>query len=130
MTHQGRKGTAKKAAKQSMPAGFPQVDARQRRAKRRLLQQTVRQCDLEQTHTIADLVDAFGGMSIQARSLGACLEVLTQIYADAKRPTVMLGLAGPLIAAPISSVPRTSRMINASCCANLTLANPMVTIVS
>lgn len=84
----------------------PKLSALKQRAKGRLLQKTVRQCDLTQIKTIADLVDAFGGMSIQARNLGGCLKVLEGMYADKKRPTVILGLAGPLIAAGLRKVIR------------------------
>ena len=78
----------------------------QRRFKKQLLTQEVRQCDLSKTRNIADLLDAFAGMSIQARNLGRCQQVLERMYADKKRPTVMLGLAGPLIAAGLRKVIR------------------------
>ncbi len=82
------------------------LNAQQRRFKKQLLHQSVQQCDLSKTRTVADLVEAFGGMSIQARNLGRCLEVLESLYADRKRPTVMLGIAGPLIAAGLRKVIR------------------------
>jgi deoxyhypusine synthase len=45
-------------------------------------------------------------MSIQARNLGNCANVLEKLYEDPKRPTIMLGLAGPLIAAGLRNVLR------------------------
>jgi len=103
-----RKRAAKSPRKSTSNITYspPKLSALKQRAKGRLLQKTVRQCDLAQTKTIADLVDAFGGMSIQARNLGGCLKVLEGMYADKKRPTVMLGLAGPLIAAGLRKVIR------------------------
>jgi deoxyhypusine synthase len=45
-------------------------------------------------------------MSIQARNIGRCAQVLRALYADRGRPTVFLGLAGPLIAAGLRGVIR------------------------
>ena len=45
-------------------------------------------------------------MSIQARNLGDCGTVLDGMMRDTDRPTVFLGLAGPLIAAGLRSVIR------------------------
>lgn len=53
-----------------------------------------------------EMVERMSGMSIQARNLGDCAKVLSGIYTDRKRPTVMLGLAGPLIAAGLRNVIR------------------------
>jgi deoxyhypusine synthase len=98
-------GSPRKEKSQSAGSVSAQkLSALQQRAKKQLLQQKIRQCDLAKTQTIADLVDAFGGMSIQARNLGGCLRVLEGMYADRKRPTVMLGLAGPLVAAGLRKV--------------------------
>ena len=87
----------------AVPAALS-ADALQRRAK--LLATPVRQLDLEQTTSIADLLEAFSGMSIQARNLGDCAKVLERMMTDPDRPTVMLGLAGPLIAAGLRKVIR------------------------
>jgi deoxyhypusine synthase len=56
--------------------------------------------------SVAELVEAMAGMSIQARNVGICARVLRAMYADPGRPTVMLGLAGPLIAAGLRKVIR------------------------
>ncbi|MGH9478953.1 MAG: deoxyhypusine synthase family protein, partial [Terriglobales bacterium] len=76
------------------------------RAKARHLHTRVRPIDYDQITSVADLVGAMRGASIQARNLGLCAEVLDNIYSDPERPTVMLGLAGPLIAAGLRKLLR------------------------
>ncbi|HZT72257.1 MAG TPA: deoxyhypusine synthase family protein [Terriglobales bacterium] len=85
----------------SAPAG--RIDAR---AKRRILRQRVQPIDFDRVTTVADLVGAMRGASIQARNLGLCAEVLDNLYKDRQRPTVLLGLAGPLIAAGLRKILR------------------------
>lgn len=53
---------------------------------------------------ISELVEEMKGMSIQARNIGACATVLDKMMKDKDRPTVILGLAGPLIAAGLRNV--------------------------
>ncbi|MFH1390478.1 MAG: deoxyhypusine synthase family protein [Candidatus Margulisiibacteriota bacterium] len=77
-----------------------------KRLKKSLLNERVRQVKVGKKMTIAELVEAMGEMSIQARNIGECARVLERIYTDKKRPTVMLGLAGPLIAAGLRRVIR------------------------
>jgi len=77
-----------------------------RRQKKRLLTQRVKAVDVAPGMSAADLVDAMAGMSIQARNLGTCAQVLGRMYADKRRPTVLLGLAGPMIAAGLRKVIR------------------------
>lgn len=74
--------------------------------KKKFLTRPVHQVELGEGLTIAGLVDQFKGASIQARNLGTCVSVLERLYADRDRPTVMLGLAGPLIAAGLRQVIR------------------------
>jgi len=83
--------------------GAGAVDAR---AKAEHLHTRIRPVDFDQVTSVADLVGAMRGASIQARNLGLCGEVLENLYADPDRPTVMLGLAGPLIAAGLRKVIR------------------------
>src|SRR6185437_2202899 len=83
--------------------GAGKVDAR---AKAQYLRDRIKPIDYDQVTSVADLVGAMRGASIQARNLGLCAEVLDNLYADADRPTVMLGLAGPLIAAGLRQVIR------------------------
>ena len=75
------------------------TDLASRTEKEKLFTDTVKPVDLEKTKTIVDLVDSFKDMSIQARRIGRCAEVLENMLTDNDRPTVLLGLAGPLIAA-------------------------------
>ncbi len=55
---------------------------------------------------LGNLVEQFRSTSIQARNLGRCLEVWENALNDPKRPTILLGLAGPLIAAGLRKVLR------------------------
>ncbi len=52
------------------------------------------------------MLEQFQTTSIQARNLGRCLEVWENALLDRKRPTIFLGLAGPLIAAGLRKVLR------------------------
>ncbi|MGH9412593.1 MAG: deoxyhypusine synthase family protein [Terriglobales bacterium] len=85
-----------------VPGAGP-IDAR---AKAEYLRTRIRPVDYDHISSVADLVGAMRGASIQARNLGRCGEVLDNLYADPDRPTVMLGLAGPLIAAGLRKVLR------------------------
>ncbi len=62
--------------------------------------------DVTRNAGIGDLVDQFRSSSIQARNLGRALEVWENALTDPKRPTILLGLAGPLIAAGLRKVIR------------------------
>jgi hypothetical protein len=64
----------------SWPA--PELSAEELERKRELFAQRVRAVAPSQTRTVADLVRAFGGMSIQARNLGQCYEVLEAMLRD------------------------------------------------
>ena len=65
-----------------------------RRQKKRLLAQRVKQVDVAPGMSAASLVESMSGMSIQARNVGTCAQVLGRMYTDKRRPTVLLGLAG------------------------------------
>lgn len=90
------------------PAGynFPELSKGDMQKKREILSRTVESVDLEKIKDVGDLVAAFGKASIQARNIGTCAEVYDRMLADADRPTVMLGLAGPLVAAGLRKVIR------------------------
>ncbi len=75
------------------------ADQKLKAEKEKLLSETIKPVDLEKTKTIADLVESFKGMSVQARRIGRCAEVFENMLTDPDRPTILLGLAGPLIAA-------------------------------
>ncbi|MDY7010660.1 MAG: deoxyhypusine synthase family protein [Planctomycetota bacterium] len=85
---------------------YAPLNAAQIRRRKKLLSDEIRQVRIGRKTTAADLVADMSGMSIQARNLGQCAEVLTNLYNDKRRPTVMLGLAGPLIAAGLRRVIR------------------------
>jgi deoxyhypusine synthase len=72
--------------------------------RRRLLSKPVRSVVVSKGMKVSDLVDAMAGMSIQARNIGSAAKVLKAMYEDRTRQTVLLGLAGPLIAAGLRDV--------------------------
>jgi deoxyhypusine synthase len=77
-----------------------------RKRKSQLFARPVKPLDIKADTSIADMVEGMSGMSIQARNIGQCAEVLKGMLTDPARPTVMLGLAGPLIAAGLRKVIR------------------------
>jgi deoxyhypusine synthase len=85
---------------------YPPLSDEQRKRKDEALRREVAPVAVRAGMGAAELVGAMSGMSIQARNIGRCAEVLDGIYTDADRPTVFLGLAGPLIAAGLRKVIR------------------------
>jgi deoxyhypusine synthase len=85
---------------------FPKLSEEQRAMKAKILSMEVKQIDLDKIGSIDQLVDAFGQASIQARNVGGCAEVMERMLTDPDRPTIILGLAGPLIAAGLRKVIR------------------------
>src|SRR3954468_9000739 len=79
---------------------------RRRRMKAALLTRPVRPARVDENPSVADLVVQMSGMSLQARNIGLCAEVLQRMLKDPERPTVFLGLAGPLIAGGLRRVIR------------------------
>ncbi len=77
-----------------------------RAARREFLKRSVAPVDVEKIRGLGDLLEQFGSTSIQARNLARCLEVWENALADRKRPTILLGLSGPLIAAGLRKVLR------------------------
>jgi len=71
-----------------------------------LLKKPVRPVDVTRVRGLGDLLKQFQSTSIQARNLGRCLEVWENALTDRKRPTILLGLSGPLIAAGLRKVLR------------------------
>ena len=78
----------------------------ERTEKKSVLHTRISQVDFGKVKNIADLVDAFGSSSIQARNIGLAARVFEKMLIDSDRPTIMLGLAGPLIAAGLRQVIR------------------------
>lgn len=74
--------------------------------KERILSRPIQSVDLEKINGIEDLVEAFSNASVQARNIGACAKVWEAMLTDADRPTIFMGLAGPLVAAGLRKVIR------------------------
>ncbi|MCK4275814.1 MAG: deoxyhypusine synthase family protein [Phycisphaerae bacterium] len=85
---------------------YAPLGSREKTTKRKILSQKIQPIRIRKAMRASDLVEQMGRMSIQARNLGACAGVLGRMYTDRARPTVMLGLAGPLIAAGLRRVIR------------------------
>src|SRR3989338_4649967 len=85
---------------------FEDLPADLKAKKREILSTPIQAVDLEKINTVDDLVEAYSHASIQARNIGSCAKVLEQMMTDPDRPTVLLGLAGPLIAAGLRKVIR------------------------
>lgn len=90
------------------PSGynFPELSKADAARKREILSGTVESVDLEKIKDVGDLVNAYGKASVQARNIGTCAKVYDSMLSDQERPTIMLGLAGPLIAAGLRKVIR------------------------
>jgi len=82
------------------------LDSEERKLKKSLLKTKVSQVDYGQIKTVADLVESFKHSSIQARNIGVCASIFERMLTDKERPTIMLGLAGPLIAGGLRKVIR------------------------
>ncbi|MBN1493268.1 MAG: deoxyhypusine synthase family protein [Candidatus Omnitrophica bacterium] len=91
----------KKKVEFTMKLGSKQV-----KQKHKLLKTKINQIDMTKVRSIVDLVENYKGMSIQARNIGGCADVLEKMLTDKERPTVLLGLAGPLIAGGLRTVIR------------------------
>ncbi|NIP99348.1 MAG: deoxyhypusine synthase [Nitrospinaceae bacterium] len=82
------------------------LNPQEKKQKKSLLKNRIDQVDFEKIKNVADLVDAYQGASIQARNVGLCADIFERMLKDKERPTIMLGLAGPLIAAGLRKVIR------------------------
>lgn len=76
------------------------------REKKNLLSKRIDHIDLEKVKSIEQLVESFQSASIQARKVGAVGKIFERMLTDSERPTILLGLAGPLIAAGLRKVIR------------------------
>lgn len=83
---------------------FHKLTPDEHKEKLELLSTPVEQIDLEAVSTIDELVTAYRGASIQARRIGECAEVWEKMVTDPDRPTIIIGLAGPLVAAGLRKV--------------------------
>lgn len=73
--------------------------------RKKFLSKPVENIDFSRIHSSSDLVDAFKNTSIQARNIGLCAQVYENMLKD-KGTTIIIGLAGPLIAAGLRKVIR------------------------
>ncbi len=85
---------------------LPKLSPQEKKQKKSLLKTRINQVDFDKIKNVADLVEAFQGASIQARNVGQCADIFERMLKDKERPTIMLGLAGPLIAAGLRKVIR------------------------
>ena len=85
---------------------FIPLSPQDRNKKKSLLKTRINQIDFEKIKNVADLVEAYQDTSIQARNVGQCANIFQKMLKDKERPTIMLGLAGPLIAAGLRKVIR------------------------
>ena len=92
-----KKAPKKKAPKKVADPAPTQLSPADRRVKRNLLNTRINQVHVDGETSVADLVEAMSGMSIQARNLGMCAQVMGRMYQDKARPTIFLGLAGASI---------------------------------
>jgi deoxyhypusine synthase len=79
---------------------------RRKSRKEDFLQVPVRQVDIARDLTVAQMVDAFKQSSFQARQLGMAAQVWENALQDKERPTIILGLAGSLMAGGLRKVLR------------------------
>ena len=77
-----------------------------KKEKAEVLSRPIKSINLEKAGTIAELVESFQDASIQARNIGLAAKVFERMLTDPERPTILLGLAGPLIAAGLRKVIR------------------------
>ena len=77
-----------------------------KKKKKEILNTRISPIDFETINDVGDLVESFQSASIQARNLGQCAQIFGKMLQDEERPTIMLGLAGPLIAAGLRKVIR------------------------
>lgn len=69
-----------------------------------IMKEKVKAIDFDGISTVADLVEAYKDSSVQSRALATCAIALENAMKDKARPTVILGLAGPLVAAGLRKV--------------------------
>jgi len=69
-----------------------------------IMKEKVKAIDFDRISTVADLVDAYKDSSVQSRALATCAIALENAMKDEARPTIVIGLAGPLVAAGLRKV--------------------------
>ncbi|MDD1765225.1 MAG: deoxyhypusine synthase family protein [Methanomassiliicoccales archaeon] len=69
-----------------------------------LLKEKVKHIDFDRISTVEDLVEAYKDSSVQSRALATCAMAYENALKDPSRPTILLGLAGPLVAAGLRKI--------------------------
>ncbi len=69
-----------------------------------ILKEKVKAIDFDKISTVEDLVEAYKDSSIQSRAIATCAIALENAMKDESRPTIIMGLAGPLVAAGLRKV--------------------------
>ncbi len=75
-----------------------------RRRKKALLKKPTTPVRVAPGTTVSELLDSYRQASFQARALGRCAAIFETMLRDRQRPTILLGLAGSLIAAGMRQV--------------------------
>ena len=81
-----------------------EIDPKFQKERKKLMQTPVNQIEISEKMTIRELIDNFFTMSIQARNIGNAAKIWERMLTDKERPTVFMGLTGPLIAAGLRNV--------------------------
>jgi deoxyhypusine synthase len=97
-------GSKKKAAGSAREYTHEAAVGVDRKRKRALLGRATTPIRLTEKTTVSELLDSYRDASFQARALGKCASVFEKMLRDRKRPTILLGLAGSLIAAGMRQV--------------------------
>ena len=97
----GSKGKLASTADEYVHAAAVGVD---RKRKKALLGKPTTPIKVGRKTTVSELLDAYREASFQARALGKAARVFEAMLRDRQRPTVMLGMAGSLIAAGMRQV--------------------------
>ena len=97
----GSKGKLGSTADEYVHAAAVGVD---RKRKKALLGKATTPVKVGRKTTVAELLDAYREASFQARALAKAARVFEGMLRDRQRPTVMLGMAGSLIAAGMRQV--------------------------
>lgn len=64
----------------------------------------IKQINVDSKTSVGDLVDQFSNASIQARNLGTAARIWERMLTDPNKPTIFLGMTGPLIAAGLRNI--------------------------
>jgi deoxyhypusine synthase len=74
--------------------------------KKDFLHTPIQQFEASKVHSVADLMDAYANISFQGRNLGTALKIWEKAMQDEDRPTIILGIAGSLMAGGMRKVIR------------------------